>query len=96
MTGFSFRYNSLMQNMDLVFGSDQFNGPSALIDIGILDSRERMLDGDVIIDYRVGYHISDELTFSFIIDNLLNREYQNRPADLGPPRAFTIKLSAKL
>jgi len=98
MTGFSFRYNSLMRNMDFVFGSDQFNGGTGpgSIDIGILDSRARMLDGDIIVDYRVGYHISDELTFSFIIDNILNREYQNRPADLGPPRTFTIKLSAKL
>ncbi len=98
MTGLSFRYNSLMRNMDLVFGSDQFNGGSGpgAVDIGILDSRERMLNGDKIIDFRIGYHINDELTFSLIVDNLLNREYQHRPADLGPPRAFTIKLNAKI
>jgi len=98
-TGLSIRYNSMMQNMDFVFGTTYFNAEpleGGLINIGILDSRERMLDGDLILDYRFGLHLNENLTVSFIIDNLLNREYQTRPADLGPPRAFTLKLSAKL
>ena len=98
MTGLSIRYNSFMRNMDAIFGSPEFNGEGGPlgIDVGVLDSRERMLNGDIILDYRIGYHITDEITFSFIIDNVFNREYQNRPADLGPPRAFTIKLNAKI
>ena len=55
-----------------------------------------MLDGDLILDWRIGYHLSEKLSLSFIIDNLLNTEYQTRPADLGPPRTYTIKLSAKI
>ena len=102
MTGLSVRYNSMMKNMDYVFGSGLFNagggmdGEATVIDIGILESRERMLDGDLILDWRIGYHINEKVSVSFIIDNLLNREYQTRPADLGPPRAYTLKLSAKI
>ena len=98
MTGLSVRYNSLMKNMDAIFGSPEFNGEGEVfsLDVGILDSRQRMLDGDLILDFRVGYHINENVTLSFIIDNLLNREYQTRPADLGAPRAFTFKLSAKI
>jgi outer membrane cobalamin receptor len=55
-----------------------------------------MLEGDLILDFRVGYHINENVSVSFIIDNLLNREYQIRPADLGPPRKFTFKLAAKI
>jgi iron complex outermembrane receptor protein len=101
MTGLSIRYNSMMLNMDAVFGSSAFNASATgndltLLDLGILDSRERMLEGDLILDFRVGYHINENVSVSFIIDNLLNREYQIRPADLGPPRKFTFKLAAKI
>ena len=45
MTGLSTRYNSLMKNMDYVFGSGLFNagggsdGESTVLDLGILESR---------------------------------------------------------
>ncbi|MAQ47777.1 MAG: hypothetical protein CMD27_02730 [Flavobacteriales bacterium] len=102
MTGLSTRYNSMMKNMDLVFGSSAFNeggidvGIDEIINLGVLDSRERMLEGDLILDYRFGIHLNEDVTLSLIIDNLLNREYQTRPADLGPPRAYTLKISAKI
>ena len=102
-TGLSTRYNTMMQNMDAVFGSAAFNSsvsssafPEPLIDLGILESRERMIDGDLILDYRFGLHLNENITMSLIIDNMLNREYQTRPADLGPPRSFSLKLSAKI
>ena len=90
-----------MKNMDYIFGAPEFNGvPSPLfdppMDFGVLDSQERMKNGDLIIDYRVGYNVNEHVSVSLIIDNLLNREYQTRAADLGPPRAFTLKLSAKI
>jgi iron complex outermembrane receptor protein len=98
-TGVSVRYNSFMKNMDYIFGSPEFNGNANglfALDVGVLDSQERMKKGDLIIDYRIGYHINKHVSISFIIDNILNREYQTRPADLGPPRAYTLKLSAKI
>jgi len=101
-SGLSIRYNSVMQNMDGIFSSGMFNaggggdGEPAIIDIGFLASRDRMLDGDLIVDWRIGKHIGETTTLSLIVDNLLNREYQTRPADLGAPRTVTIKLSAKI
>ena len=72
MTGLSIRYNSFMRNMDAIFGSPEFNGEGGPlgIDVGVLASRERMLNGDIIFDYRIGYHISDEITFSLLIRNI--------------------------
>ena len=101
MAGLSFRYNSFMKNMDAVFGSGAFNVNSndnvpVILDLGILESRNRMLNGDIIMDVRLGYHVNENISLSFIIDNLFNREYQMRPADLGPPRKFTFKLAAKI
>ena len=101
-SGLSLRYNSLMRNMDRIFGSGLFNdgggtdGTPTVLDISILKSRERMLNGDFIIDWRVGVQVNQNVTLSLIIDNVLNREYQNRPADLGAPRTITLKLSAKM
>ena len=100
MSGMSIRYNSLMQNMDAVFGSSLFNENGTgdyplLLPLGILDSRERMLNGDLIFDFRIGLNINEKLSASFMIDNILNREYQIRPADLGAPRTYTVKLSGK-
>ena len=94
--GISARYNSFMQNVDGIFESDVFNGPSALIDVGITDSRQRFLDGDLIFDTRFSVKVNPKITLSAIIDNFYNVEYQIRPAYLGPPRTFTVKLVAKI
>ena len=94
--GISARYNSFMQNVDGIFESNVFNGPSALIDFGITDSRERFVDGDLIFDTRFSVKINPQITLSAIIDNFYNVEYQIRPAYIGPPRTFSLKLTAKI
>ena len=101
-TGLSARYSSAMQNMDAIFGSGAFNegggldGEFTLENLGVLNSWNRNRDGSWIIDCRVGLQISNHTTLSLIIDNLFNQEYLNRPADLGPPRTFTFKLTGKI
>ena len=94
--GVSARYNSFMRNVDGIFESDVFNGPGALIDFGITDSRQKFLDGDLIFDTRFSVKINSNITISAIIDNFYNVEYQFRPAYIGPPRTFTFKLTAKI
>ena len=94
--GVSARFNSFMRNVDGIFESDVFNGPSALIDFGITDSRQRFRDGDLIFDTRFSVKINSNITISAIIDNFYNVEYQFRPAYIGPPRTFTFKLTAKI
>ena len=96
-TGLSVRTNSFMQNVDGIFEAPIFNDPqSALINFGIADARQRFKNGDVILDWRAAVKLNPHITISCIIDNLLNREYQIRPAYIGPPRTFTVKLDVKI
>ncbi len=96
-SGLSVRTNSFMENVDGIFEDDIFNDPqSALINFGIKDSRENLKNGDVILDWRASIKLNENITISTIIDNLLNREYQIRPAYIGPPRTFTVKLDVKI
>ncbi|MAQ32029.1 MAG: hypothetical protein CMD26_04805 [Flavobacteriales bacterium] len=100
-TGLSTRYNSAMQNMDAVFSYGLFNevggtnDAPVIFDLGIVQSNNRFLNGDLIFDWRIGKKVSDKMTLSLIIDNILNREYINRVADLGAPRTISLKLKIK-
>jgi outer membrane cobalamin receptor len=47
-------------------------------------------------DARISFNISSTLKISFIINNLLNEEYQNRPGDMRAPRQFVGQLALKL
>ena len=51
---------------------------------------------DVIIDLRAGYQITEIARIGFIINNLLNREYMSRPANMMPPRTFAMQLALKI
>ena len=90
-----------MQNMDAVFSYGLFNEVGAtndapvIFNLGIVQSNNRFLNGDLIFDWRIGKKISDKMTLSLIVDNILNREYINRPADLGAPRTISLKLKIK-
>jgi len=96
-SGLSVRANSFMENVDGIFEDAIFNDPqSALINFGIKDARERFRGGDIILDWRASFKLNQHITISGIIDNLLNREYQIRPAYIGPPRTFTVKLDVKI
>lgn len=87
--GTSFRYNSFMQNVDYIFVSPVFE----TIVPGIPESREKLKDGDFIVDARLIYQLSNELSLSLIANNLLNREYQSRPSNMMPPRSYSVKFS---
>jgi len=96
-SGLSVRTNSFMENVDGIFEDAIFNDPeSALINFGIKDSRENFKNGDIILDWRASIKLNENITISAIIDNLLNTEYQIRPAYIGPPRTFTVKLDVKI
>ena len=83
--GLSIRYNDFMQNIDKVF---DFNLPAP----GVHESREILNSGDLIFDARLIYHISEHWRLSLIVDNLTNREFLPRPAQLGPPRKYTLQI----
>ena len=104
--GASFRYNNFMRNIDKIFTSELINGGPYDLDAdgieefegipGINDAREKFKDGDFIIDARIGWQLNDIIRFGFVVNNLLNREYMSRPANMMPPRTFAIQCNLKV
>lgn len=90
--GVSLRYNSFMKNIDGIFASDFF----ASIVPGINESREALNKGDFIVDYRYSRQVTEDSKVSLIINNVLNTEYQSRPANMMPPRAVSVQWSIKV
>lgn len=91
-TGFSVRYNSFMENIDAVFTTPFFNDEVP----GISLSREELNKGDLLVDFRLGRQIDESANLSVVINNLFNREYQSRPANMMPPRTLSIRYSVKI
>ena len=90
--GTSFRYNSFMLNVDKIFVDPFFE---TLVP-GIAESRENLSDGDFIVDTRIIRELSKTTSLSLIINNLLNTEYQTRPANMLPPRTVSLKFGISL
>ncbi len=90
--GGSFRYNDFMRNIDYIFTTP------VVEQLGITGINESRADekGDYIIDMRAAYQIIKTAKLSFIVNNLLNREYMSRPANMMPPRTFTVQLNFKI
>ena len=63
---------------------------------GINAAREKFKNGDFIIDIRAGYQINNNIRLGLIINNLLNREYMSRPANMMPQRTFAMQLRMKI
>lgn len=87
--GGSVRYNDYMQNIDAIF---EANLGSFEFFPGVKQSRETLTQGDLVIDARVYYQFTPSWRLSFIVDNANNREFSPRPAQLGPPRKFTLQV----
>ena len=84
--GVSMRCNSRMENIDKFF-------VEALP--GIKDYMNQYNTGAVVFDGRVMYQVTDHVRVSFIVNNALNREYTQRPADVMPPRNFVFQATVK-
>lgn len=85
--GTSLQYYSFMDNVDAIF-------EYAIPDLG--DYRKQNLyKGDFIWDIRMGYDVSNNLSFNFAVKNVLNTFYQLRPARPNQPRSFNIMCNIK-
>jgi len=84
--GLSMRYNSFMENIDKFF---------ELALPGIKSYRDRFNQGDLVFDTRIMYQINKEVRVSMITNNVFNREYTSRPADVKAPRNFAVQLMVK-
>ncbi len=82
--GFSIRYNDFMQNIDRIF-------EESVID-GVAEARSRYLNGDLLVDLRISYRLNQHFEISLLSENVFNREVMIRPAYLGPPRSYAVRL----
>ena len=90
--GLSSRYSSLMEHID-----DVFVTPIAGIEIlpGYGSYRNSRMTGDLVFDTRLAYSINQNSKLSLLVNNLLNREYTNRPGNVLPPRTILWQYSLK-
>ena len=102
--GTHLHYNSFMENIDKLFESGAFNAEvldiftladANIYDMGIKRSRERLISGDFIANFRLSYIFTENLSAQFLVENAFNREYQIRPASLGAPRFYSLKLTTE-
>jgi iron complex outermembrane receptor protein len=84
--GLSCRYNSHMENIDRFF-KDAIPGVKEYLD--------KNKNGDIVFDARASYQLSQKLKIAIIVNNMLNREYISRPADMQPPRTFALQATIK-
>ena len=88
--GFSTRYTSLMENVDDVF-VEPILGTEILPGYGIY--RNARMTGDIVFDARLAYQINEKSKISILMNNVLNREYTNRPGNVMPPRTLLWQYS---
>lgn len=93
--GGSLRYNSKMENIDYIFLTplfDQISPPG----LGIGDYRLQHDRGDLVLDARAGYQLNKNVKATFIVKNVTNYIYMQRPADMQAPRIFFFQLGITL
>lgn len=91
-TGVSLQYNSRMINVDPVF-IDPLIGD--LLQPGFPDYWLEHSTGYILVDFRMGWDITEYLRINTILRNALNKEYLGRPGDIGPPRSMTLQMRAQ-
>ncbi len=83
--GTSMQYYGYMTKIDNIFG---------VFISGINEERETKRNkGDFIWDLRTGYDINKNVSFNFIVKNVLNTNYALRISRPDKPRSFTVQLN---
>jgi iron complex outermembrane receptor protein len=104
--GISCRYNSFMENIDRIFeisaeeamfGSEIAQGlpDKTYILPGLAAYRQKYDKGNFVVDFRLGYKMSDKYRFGLIANNIFNAEVTTRPGDIQPPRNFMAQIQMK-
>jgi iron complex outermembrane receptor protein len=97
-------YNSFMQNVDEVFANSKPNENvyGLIFELGtglpstVQKFRTKYNKGTLIWDMRVAYQLTKDVKTSFIVKNMLNTVYAERPALICPPRTYTLQLAVDL
>jgi iron complex outermembrane receptor protein len=82
-------YNSFMENIDAAFETPLLKPPKG---IGLQEWRAAHSDGDVVWSLRSAFIFTEHVKTSVIVNNLFNREYATRPAQLDSPRHVTLRM----
>jgi len=91
--GISCRYNSFMENIDLVF-EEAIAGTTFILP-GLKEYRQKFNKGNTVFDFRLGYKISEKIRLGLIANNIFNSETTSRPGDIQPPRNYMAQLQIK-
>jgi iron complex outermembrane receptor protein len=92
LVGGSLRYTSFMENIDYIFTSGLFE--FAFPGFGVGYYREHHNRGDAVVDFRSAYKLWKDVELSFVVRNLFNNIYMQRPADMQAPRQFVFQVKA--
>lgn len=85
--GYALQYYSRFDNID----------PLLYVLIPQLDRFMRNVgDGDWVHNARIGLNLSQNLTVSFLVNNIANIEYATRPAKMDPPRSFHLQMRYRM
>ncbi|MFQ5334862.1 MAG: TonB-dependent receptor plug domain-containing protein [Flavobacteriales bacterium] len=87
--GWSMRYNSVMTSVDAIFEKPLIG--NVYITPGVEEYRRQHNRGDIVFDARFACRVSEESKIAIISNNVLNREYMGRPADMQPPRTLAVQ-----
>jgi iron complex outermembrane receptor protein len=89
--GFSYRWNSAIENIDKAFVAL----PITLFVPGVQTGRDAGMKGAGFTDLRFAVKPNSNLRLGLIVNNIGNTEFMTRPADIRPPRSFQIQLLAE-
>jgi iron complex outermembrane receptor protein len=85
--GFGATYQSSVQNID---------GAFLVLVPGVQESQDLNLSEYVLLNGRIGYRVSSHWDTNIIINNISNREYIIRPADIAAPRCVRFQITYTL
>lgn len=88
--GFSLNYNSPIERID-----DYYKLLDTSIK-GISSFTEKYAHGTLLLDARISYTYKGKHKISFLVKNLLNVEYADRPGLVGPPRTIALQYHLEL
>jgi outer membrane receptor protein involved in Fe transport len=99
--GWSVRYMSYMQNIDIAFQQDILGAlipgvqSNLFIVPGLAEYRNIHNTGKTICDARMAFEMKPGSKISLIVNNVFNIEMMGRPADIQPMRTFVIQYAMR-
>lgn len=72
--------------------ADRIDGIYYIVLKGLDDFAKRRANGDFVVDTRLAVRVNPKMQVSFIVKNVGNLEYANRPGVVDPPRNYTLQL----